>query len=223
MSVQSETATNRKLISVQRLLNRISDRTKVPRRWWFPEIAQVQYDPEDLQKLHTECSDTIRKTSLVLVGLSFFSLVALGASDESLLGLGKEIKLPFADTNVSFLAFLYLTPLILIAITVYLHIFVGQSIRYSAIGLKPEKKLLTVFNIDEPAAKFVAAVILYWLVPIVLFCLTWKALPRPEAPQFVILTCAVAAGLLFLQIRRCSDNTGSGIQVSRMSSSVTAG
>ncbi len=184
------------------MLTRLSDRTRAPRFWWFPEEAQVAIEPRDLQKLHRECSETIRRTSLILLGLCIFSLVSLGATDESLLGLGKTIKPPFANTEISFLAFLYLVPVILVATALYLHVFVGKWIYYSSTGLQADKKLLTIFNIDEPVPRFFSGVLFYWQVVLVLFVLTWKALPRPDAPHFVILSCAVTAGFIFLRIRR---------------------
>jgi uncharacterized protein YjbI with pentapeptide repeats len=120
-------------------------------------------------------------------------------------GVGAAIDLPFGGGKVSFVGFLFIAPLILIAITLYLHVFVDRWLHYSYSGLEPEKRLPTIFNFDQRVARWLSGFLFYWLVPIVLLRLTVKALPQPEASQLVILTCLVTGVLVWLQIQRCPD------------------
>lgn len=116
--------------------------------------------------------------------------------------------MPFADTNIAFVSFLVIAPLVLIAFSFYLHIFLGywtdlisHRVDLSGSELSP-KELPFVFNPEYRIAKCLSIFLFYWLLPIMLGVFTWKALPRPEAPTIISLTTAVLAVFLFLQIRR---------------------
>ena len=61
---------------------------------------------------------------LVLVGYSFFCILMLSQPDVALLSSDAEINVPFANTDISFIAFLITGPLVLAGMTAYLHIFI---------------------------------------------------------------------------------------------------
>jgi hypothetical protein len=156
---------------------------------------------------------------LTLLGLAFFCLMTtFGTPDISLLMAGTAIRLPYADVPVSFLGFLIAAPLLLIVIVIYLHVFVayGRQLEdvYHIIGgveqklfkTFPTDRLPTIFNLNLPIARVLTAFIFYWLVPLTLGTITWKAMARPEwGLPMGATTVVVTFGLVFLQIRRCPE------------------
>jgi hypothetical protein len=111
------------------LWTRLADRTKWPRNWWWPAPKKIDLSEEDWKKQHDEISKALNKLLLVLIGFCFFCGLALGKPDRYLLASDAMIKLPFADTELSFVTFLIIAPLVLTALSFYLHFFVGYWIR----------------------------------------------------------------------------------------------
>lgn len=192
---------------LRRLGARLSDRAKPPRSWWYPLPPQplTEKDPDAVAEAHEKCSETIRRAMLALLALALFCLLtALGTSDAALFESALTINVPFADVPISSVAFLIAAPFLLIALSLYLHVFVGHACRLEHFAGAEITKIPTLFNLDHPMAHFLAAFIFYWLVPLVLAVITWKA-----AAQLVWglpmlgVTILVLAALLLLQIRRC--------------------
>jgi uncharacterized protein YjbI with pentapeptide repeats len=137
---------------------------------------------------------------LVLAGYSFFCILMLSQPDVALLSSDAEINVPFANTDISFVAFLITGPLVLAGMTAYLHIFIGQWLTFG--GRRVPEALPFLFNMDSWLARIVTEYVFYWLVPSVLVVFTWKALPRPEAPLLVAATAAVLVIMLSVRIIR---------------------
>jgi uncharacterized protein YjbI with pentapeptide repeats len=201
----------------------IANKQRWPRRWLHspPPYTLCEQDRVEAQirintEAHEKASETIRRTILVLSAFALFCVATTFATpDVALLGQGSPIKIPYADTPLSFLGFLVTAPLVLFALTIYLHIFVGyarslQSIAWSDAGVVKQEtiqRLPTVFNIETPLSRLSASFLFYWLVPVTLALLTWKAAGRPEwGFALFLFTTAVTAGLLLAQIRRCSSS-----------------
>jgi hypothetical protein len=130
-------------------------------------------------------------------------MLSLGTPDVSLLAGNATIKLPFANTDVSFVAFLFIGPVVLVALTTYLHIFVG----YHSILITSQngRGLPYVFNLQSRLARYVSDMLLYWLVPCILLGFSVKAAPRPGSMLLVIVTVAVTIVLVWVKIRRWSS------------------
>ena len=168
----------------------------------------IVLSPEDWQKQHDEVSRAINKLLLVLIGFCFFCALALGAPDRELLASDAQITLPFANAQISFVSFLVIAPLILTALSLYLHIFVGYWTALS--GCRPassssdtsRSNLPFVFNLPYRTATWLSDVLFYWLVPITLSAFVWKTLPRSESSRLIVLASAFVMVFLFLQIRR---------------------
>lgn len=61
----------------------------------------------------------------------------------------------------------------------------------------------TFFSLDHLVPRLLTAFIFYWLVPLVLIVITWKATARVEwGGPLVLVTGVVTVALVFLQIRR---------------------
>jgi hypothetical protein len=110
------------------LRGRLADRTKWPRSWWWPEPEKIKLSEEDWKKQHDEISKALNKLLLVLIGFCFFCGIALATPDRSLLASDATITLPLAETDISFASFLLIGPLVLTALSFYLHIFAGYWI-----------------------------------------------------------------------------------------------
>jgi uncharacterized protein YjbI with pentapeptide repeats len=137
---------------------------------------------------------------LILIALCLFCLLTLGAPDVNLVSTDAKISMPVVNTEVSYSGFLLFGPLTLIGLTFYLHVFFERLFYLPpASGQYP---LPFLFNMPGRGAHFLSTFILYWMVPSILALFTWKALPRAEAPLLVVLTSAMTAILLGLQIRR---------------------
>ena len=189
-----------------RLWRRLKDRTKPPRRWWFPGApSQNLNHKEAWQRRHDEISQTIRRVMLTLIAFSFFCLLSLAAPDASLLSSGAVTKVPFADVQVSYIAFLIVGPLVLIGLTIYLQIFLEE---WWLLGVSDRSDVAPfLFNLDNPIAKLLSGFLFYWLSPVVLMIFAWKALPRAEAPWLLCITAALTGSLVWLQIRRCPQSS----------------
>jgi hypothetical protein len=181
---------------------RLSNPSKPPRSWWFPPSNRqddVLRMPETtrqnyrkmIEQAHEKFSETVRLAMLSLLGFALFCLLITFSTPESaLLVADPTIKMPFADVQVSFQSFLILAPFLLIVITLYLHIFYGywldletdlQHLTLSRESSEPAiERLPTLFSLDHPVPRLLTAFIFYWLAPLVLIVITWKAAARVE-------------------------------------------
>lgn len=210
---------------LSRIWERIAAKTKWPRRCWHTPPVGVLVDKaiaeekaNKLQEDHKYNSETIRRSTLVLVGFTLFCwAIAFGRPDVLLLAEETHVELPFGQVAISFLDFLVAGPSLLIILILYLHIFVANGRRLEVVrwyedgaeGTVKQRtvgKVPTLFNIDSPVARLLTAFILYWLVPLTFAGITYKALARPEwGIPLGIITVLVTFALVFLQIRRCPD------------------
>jgi uncharacterized protein YjbI with pentapeptide repeats len=110
--------------------------------------------------------------------------------------------MPVMNFAISFDAVLLIGPLLLVALTIYLHIFIRHQRRFS--GIPQEQQLPTIFNISDGAPSLITWVLFYWLPPTIMAVFAWRAMPRPlMGPVMLEATVIMAASLLFLQGRRC--------------------
>jgi uncharacterized protein YjbI with pentapeptide repeats len=145
-------------------------------------------------------AETIRLTMLSLLGFALFCLmIALSTSDSALLVADPLAKLPYADLPVSFKAFVFLAPVLLVFITMYLHIFYGHWLP----GRESEDNPTTLFSFDERVPRVLTAIIFYWLVPFVLGVITWKAGANIHWGLFLVsFSSAVTSILVYVGGRR---------------------
>jgi hypothetical protein len=171
-----------------------------------------------VREAHKQYADTLNKTMLTLLAVALFCLLTtIGSPDKSLLAADSTIKVPFADAPMSFLAFIVVAPFLLMVVTVYLHIFLGywldcererQSINQSLVGTNelPIESIPTLFSFTDAVSRMLTSFIFYWLAPLVLVTITWKAwaLPAMGLPLTYVSGVATFA-LVFLQLRRRPD------------------
>jgi uncharacterized protein YjbI with pentapeptide repeats len=183
-----------------RLRLRLADRAQWPRCWWWPELPKPEIDPEQWKRQHDDVSNTIRRTMLTLIAFGFFSVLTVSNPDSQLLAKDATVAVPVADVEVQFINFLFVGPVVLVGLTIYLHIFLGYLFRLSQ--HTEGERLPYIFNVESRTAATLSWLVFYWLPPAVLAWFVYRALPRPEAPLLVLLTGALTAGLIFVQLRR---------------------
>jgi hypothetical protein len=156
---------------------------------------------------------------LALLGIAFFCLLtALGSPDKLLLAPDSTIKVPFADTPISFFGFIVVAPFLLIVLLIYLHIFYGfwiacewerQYINQRLIP--PIEGMPTLFSLPAAAPRVLTGFIFYWLVPLVLGVITWKAWAFPAMGRpLTYVSGVVTIGLVLLQLRRRAHPQSTG-------------
>src|SRR5262244_4115404 len=153
-----------------------------------------------------KCAETVNRGMLSLLAVALFCLLTtLGGADRSLVASEASIRLPFAEVPISFVGFLVVAPLLLIVLTVYLHVFYGYWRQLDTIRLAQglTETYPTLFGIDRKIAQLLTAFIFYWLTPLVIGAIAWKALARYEwGLSLTLLTFLVTVGLVLLQAVR---------------------
>jgi len=148
---------------------------------------------------------------LTLLGVALFCLLtAIGSPDKLLLAADRTIKVPFADVPMSFVGFVVVAPLLLIVLTIYLHVFYGYWLDCDRKRQYINQRLIppiegtpTLFSFPDAVPRVLTGFIFYWLVPLVLVTITWKAwaLPAMGLP-LTYVAGVVTFVLVLLQIRR---------------------
>ena len=176
----------------------------MPRLLWWP-LRDVVKEDEDAARMHSECSRTIKRMFLAILAFSLFCVVTLSGSEEGLLGVGTEIELPFAGVRMTVKNFVIVGPLILVALTVYLHLYVGEWVRlHHYVSLL--KRAANFFNFEGFVAKLFTNVAFYWLTPAVLCFFFWKSIPLPLSFQVLSIVVFSTALIIWLSIRRCNGD-----------------
>jgi len=185
----------------------VAFRARLTRSWWFPRPQPERHRDFD-PKANKEYSDTIRRAMFALLSVALFCLITtFGASDAALLEAAPTIKMPFADVPISFAGFFVTAPLLLLGVTLYLHIFLGHWLDLEEARRQSEpavEGIPTLFYLDSPVPRLLTAFTFYWLTPLVLGVITWKAAARIEWGIPLALVTVVTAGTLaVLEIQRC--------------------
>lgn len=188
-----------------RFVNRLKDRGRFPRSLWWP-LNNMLVGESDRARVHDECSAAINRVFLSLVVHSLFCLITLGGSDLDLLGgVGGEIKVPFASVQMAVKSFLIVGPLVLIALTLYMHLFVEEWSKLHT-PVPRDKRTAKFFNFDGKVAKVLTGVAFYWLTPAMLYFFYWKSLPLPFAALLFIIFVSSSLAVILASIRRCPEN-----------------
>jgi len=157
----------------------------------------------DEKEFYNDISNTIRKVFYWLVGSSVFCIITIiGLPDSQLLAPTTTIDLPVINYKIGFHEFLIVGPVILITLTIYLHIFVGQHKLLKGCGMYMHPSLPSFNNWPS---RLIVAISFYWVAPITLAVFTWKAWPGHFGYMLLTMSMIVSFCLVYLQIRRCSS------------------
>jgi len=156
--------------------------------WYVPRFHTVSLSPEEWRIQHNEVSATVRRILLVLLSYCFFCMLSLGVSDVNVaLSRAETVKIPFANINVSFFSFVIIGPVVLFGLFMYLQVFVTYLIR---LGRKGSTNPF-IFNLEYPAPRILAFLLIYVLPLGTLLLFTYRALPKYVGGWLTIYTAAV--------------------------------
>lgn len=148
------------------------------------------------QRYHDEITQRIRQLAVWLIGVCLFCVVTLfGTTDADILRSAGTVELPVLNYTIGLSGFLVLAPLSLVALTIYLHLFVGEHRRYS---LPTPSARPMVANFRHPTAQAVTAIMFYAGVPATLGVFVWKMWPWSMGLNLLYAFATVAGGLLLV-------------------------
>lgn len=157
-------------------LQRLWDREKFPRKIWYPYFPEEPLDEDEWQAQFSEVSDILRNSMFIVLGYAGFCAVTLGQTDEQILKTA-GFTLPVIGSTVSVKGFMQIGPLILIAVTFYLHIFLGLWHTLRSDRTDENLRPPYMFNLANRTAANLSFFIFYWLPPIILFSFARKGSP----------------------------------------------
>jgi Protein of unknown function (DUF1566)/Pentapeptide repeats (8 copies) len=205
--------------SLKRIRARITNRSRAPRRWWYPVPPQGIRHREAVSQLHESYAKTINKTMFAQLSVGLYCLLKVfGESDKSLLVANTTTQMPLVSTSISFQGFLGVAPFLLVLLSIYLHILYGYWLQLERERLHLNEtrenpgeptieSIPALFSFKERLPLLFTNLVFYWFVPLTLWFMARKAFALKEFIfPFSFGTSIVTLSLLFLQINRCSDS-----------------
>jgi hypothetical protein len=135
--------------------------------------------PDLISKARDETATQVTRVGLTFLGTAAFCLLSLLSPDSALLG-GSEggsvkINVPFAGP-VSFFGFMLLGPAVLIALRVYLQIYVEHSDRLDRLARSASVvRAPTLVPLQNQLIRLFSGLVFYMLLPVAMMLFAWKA------------------------------------------------
>ena len=206
------------------LIVRLADQHRAPGCWLYPSPRTEVRHQDVVREDHKQYSETLNKTMLTLLGVSLVCLlITLISPDTLLLAASSMVSVPLlTHVQMSFVAFLLVAPLLLIALFIYLHVFYGywlecererRSINQRLIP--PLASIPTLFAFPDAVPRRLTQFIFYWLVPCVLYGMMFKAWAIPSLGLALTYEAGFVMGLawvLFVR-RHCPQEPGNSVVV----------
>jgi uncharacterized protein YjbI with pentapeptide repeats len=149
--------------------------------------------PDIIGKARDETTTQVMRIGLTFLATAAFCLLSLLSPDSALLGGSERINVPLGIGPVSFVGFMLLGPAVLIALRVYLQIYVEHSIRLDRLARSVSiVRAPTLVPLDNRLIRLVSGLIFYALLPVAILLFAWKAAVFPLWPLFLV-SVAVAA------------------------------
>jgi hypothetical protein len=161
--------------------------------------------PDLISKARDETATQVTRVGLTFVGTASFCLLSLLTPDSTLLGGTEKINVPFAGP-VSFFGFMLLGPVVLIALRVYLQIYVEHGDRLDRIARSVSiVRAPTLIPLHNSLIRLFSGLIFYLLMPVTMMLFAWKAAVFPAWGAGLFgLAVAVIASHVMLSFRRYS-------------------
>jgi uncharacterized protein YjbI with pentapeptide repeats len=135
--------------------------------------------PDLISKARDETAAQVTRVGLTFLGTAAFCLLSLLSPDSALLGGSEKIIVPFAGP-VSFLGFMLLGPAVLIALRVYLQVYVEHSDRLDRLGRSVSAvRAPTLLPLQNSLILLFSGLIFYALLPVAIMLFAWKAAVFP--------------------------------------------
>jgi Pentapeptide repeats (8 copies) len=147
--------------------------------------------PDLISKARDETATQVTRIGLTFLGTTAFCLLSLLSPDSALLGGSEKITMPLAGP-VSFDGFMLLGPAVLIALRVYLQIYVEHSDRLDRLARSVSVvRAPTLVPLQNSLIRLFSAFIFYMLLPVAMMLFAWKAAVFPDWGS--ALLCVAAA------------------------------
>jgi uncharacterized protein YjbI with pentapeptide repeats len=135
--------------------------------------------PDLISKARDETATQVTRVGLTFLGTAAFCLLSLLSPDSALLGGSEKIIVPFAGP-VSFFGFMLLGPAVLIALRVYLQIYVEHSDRLDRLARSVSVvRAPTLLPLQNSLIRLVSGLVFYMLLPVAMMLFAWKAAVFP--------------------------------------------
>jgi uncharacterized protein YjbI with pentapeptide repeats len=170
--------------------------------------------PDLIAKAQDDNAAQVTRILLTFVGTAVFCLLSLLTPDSAILAGSDKLNVPFAGP-VSFIGFTLLGPTLLIALRVYLQIYVEHGQRLDRIARRIwAPRAPTLIPLENPLMRWFGGFSLYLLLPLTVLMFTWKAAVLPLwGLGLSALSVAVIAMHLMLALRTFSWRTKAFISV----------
>jgi hypothetical protein len=178
-------------------------RTKLRSASAHPGLRKLS--PDLISKARDETAAQVARIGLTFLGTTAFCLLSLLSPDSALLGGNEKINVPFAGP-VSFFGFMLLGPAVLIALRVYLQIYVEHSDRLDRLVRSVSvMRAATLVPLQNLLIRLFGGLIFYLLLPVTLMLFAWKAGVFPAwGSAFGGVAVAVIASHVMLPLIRFS-------------------
>jgi uncharacterized protein YjbI with pentapeptide repeats len=147
-----------------------------------------------------EICNTLRRVMLSLIAYSLFCLFTLARSDMAIFSTKEGISVPYANTSLAYIMFLYIGPLILLGLAFYLHIFIERHHEEKIFFMKDCPPYL--FNFHDATSRAITWFLFYALSPLVLIAFYIKARPHPWSYSLLLLSLVTFGAMIRLSYRR---------------------
>jgi uncharacterized protein YjbI with pentapeptide repeats len=148
---------------------------------------------------HKELSITVRRTMYVMLAYSASCGVIIAQPDLPFVLTSSGVQIPVINAAVNLKAFLLVGPLGLIAITIYLHLFLAELNRITWLDEYDKQPFL--FNFQNRFSRVLAFLIFYAITPIMMVAFSWKSAVMEWRNLMYFSTVVVTAGMLFLYLK----------------------
>ncbi len=135
--------------------------------------------PDLINEARDETATQVTRIGLTFVGTTAFCLLSLLSPDSALLAGSEKINVPFAGP-VSFQGFMLLGPAVLIALRIYLQIYVDHNNRLERLARSVSViRAPTLIPLQNPLIRLFSGLIFYILLPAAMVLFAWKAAAFP--------------------------------------------
>jgi uncharacterized protein YjbI with pentapeptide repeats len=146
----------------------------------------------------------VTRIGLTFLGTTAFCLLSLLSPDSALLGGSEKISVPLAGP-VSFFGFMLLGPAVLIALRIYLQMYVEHGDRLDRLARwVSAERALTLIPLQNPLIRLLSGLTFYLLLPVTILLFAWKAAVFSWGAGLFVVAAAVIASHVLLPFSKFS-------------------
>jgi uncharacterized protein YjbI with pentapeptide repeats len=186
-------------------MGRIVGLPSIKPRSMSPRGGLRKPSPDLIGKARDENAAQVTRIGLTFLGTTAFCLLSLLSPDSALLGGAEKINVPLAGP-VSFFGFMLLGPAVLIALRIYLQMYVEHGDRLDRLARwVSAERALTLIPLQNPLVRLLSALIFYALLPVAMLLFASKAAVFPAwGSGLLAVAAAVIASHVMLPLSRFS-------------------